>query len=129
MRPPNLRPALLALVLLCAGCARTMPAPSASGACTPHGTRLKVVARSIAFDPGCLAAPANEALTIVLDNEDAGIPHNVSIYREDGGSAFHGAMVSGVRTTTYHVSPLAPGTYSFRCDVHPAQMTGTFVVG
>jgi plastocyanin len=53
----------------------------------------------------------------------------VSIYRADGGSAFHGAIVSGVRTTTYRVSPLPPGTYGFRCDVHPAQMTGTFVVG
>jgi plastocyanin len=128
MRPPNLGPPLLALVLLCAGCARTTPTPSAYAACTPHGTRLTVVARSIAFDPGCLAAPSNQALTIVLNNEDAGIPHNVSIYRDDGGSAFHGAIVTGVRMTTYQVSPLAPGTYSFRCDVHPAQMTGTFIV-
>jgi plastocyanin len=128
MRPPNLLPAVLGVVLFCAGCARASPSPSGSGPCTPHSTRLKVVARNIAFDPDCLAAPANEAFTIVLDNEDAGIAHNVSIYRGDGGSAFHGAIVSGVATTTYHVAPLPPGTYSFRCDVHPAQMTGTFVV-
>ena len=29
---------------------------------------------------------------------------------------------------TYDVPALEPGTYFFRCDVHPGQMTGTFVV-
>jgi plastocyanin len=37
--------------------------------------------------------------------------------------------VTGPTTTTYtFTAPSTPGSYFFRCDVHPTQMTGTFVV-
>jgi len=36
---------------------------------------------------------------------------------------------TGPRQVEYgFVAPTAPGNYFFRCDVHPDQMTGTFVV-
>jgi FtsP/CotA-like multicopper oxidase with cupredoxin domain len=38
-----------------------------------------------------------------------------------------GDVVAGPTVTTYHVPELQPGTYFFRCDIHPDTMHGTFV--
>ena len=56
--------------------------------------------------------------------------HNVAIYTNSSASTalFRGQFVQGPGTATYHVGALAPGTYFFRCDVHPTKMTGTFIV-
>ena len=87
-------------------------------------------ATATAFDTSCLAAPAGAPFTIAFMNNDASVPHNVSIYtdatRDEG--LFKGDLVIGPGTITYHVPKLAAGTYYFRCDVHPTQMFGTFVV-
>ena len=57
--------------------------------------------------------------------------HDVAIYTNSSATTtlFKGAVVTGPTTTTYHVPALKAGTYYFRCDIHPTQMTGTFVVG
>ena len=59
------------------------------------------------------------------------MPHNIAIYTNPSASTvlFRGATFAGSRTETYRVPPLPPGTYFYRCDVHPAQMTGTLTVG
>jgi plastocyanin len=93
-----------------------------------------VVAKNIAFEQSCLAAPAGQAFTIEFDNEDPNTPHNVDILAADPSqdpsaqSLFAGDLVTGVATQTYDVPALDAGTYFFRCDVHPTQMFGTFVV-
>jgi plastocyanin len=41
---------------------------------------------------------------------------------------FAGTQFSGIATQTYSVDvSLDPGEYFFQCDVHPTEMTGTFV--
>ena len=85
-----------------------------------------MAARNLAFDQNCLAAPADAAFTIAFNNDDAGVPHNVSIL-SDGEPLFTGEIVTGPRRVTYRVNPLQPGSFQFRCDVHP-QMQGTFVL-
>jgi plastocyanin len=110
------------------------PTTAAPSGCSPSGTTVKVVAKGIAFDTNCLAAPAKQAFTIDFDNQDAGIPHNVEVYTNSSatqrlaGAAGPTDTITGVTTTTYKVSPLPPGTYYFQCDVHPTQMFGTFIV-
>jgi nitrite reductase (NO-forming) len=101
-----------------------------AAACEPGGTALKVVALNSAFDTGCLAAPAGKPFTIAFDNQDPGVPHNISIYTDDSAteSLFVGDLVTGPKKVTYEVGALPAGTYFFRCDVHPTTMTGTFVV-
>jgi plastocyanin len=95
--------------------------PSAPGA-------VSVVAKGIAFDTSSLSAPAGKGFTISFDNQDAGVPHNVAIYTTSAATTtlFRGTIVTGPKTITYHVPALQPGSYFFRCDVHP-QMRGTLV--
>jgi plastocyanin/uncharacterized membrane protein len=78
------------------------------------------------FSSDRLTAPAGEAFGLVFDNEDDGVPHNVAIYTDDSAaeSLFVGDLVDGPKTVTYDVPALDPGSYYFRCDVHP-QMNGT----
>jgi hypothetical protein len=63
-------------------------------------------------------------------NMDPGVPHNVSIYTDSSASQplFTGKLVTGPTTVDYQVPALKPGTCFFRCDVHPTQVFGTFVV-
>jgi nitrite reductase (NO-forming) len=110
------------------------PSPSSTGvstaSCSPHGTLLRVMAHNVAFNTKCLAAPANTPFKIMFMNMDAGTPHNIAIFTDSSAtqSLFTGALVTGPKTVTYHVPALPAGTYYFRCDVHPTQMFGTFVV-
>jgi len=103
-------------------------APSGA-ACSPAGASLTVSAQNTAFDTRCLAAPANTAFTIAFTNKDA-LPHNVAIYTNASASTalFKGSLLNAPGSVTYDVKALPAGTYVFRCDVHPAQMTGVFVV-
>jgi plastocyanin len=96
--------------------------------CAPSGTRLRIAAQHFSFDKSCLAAPAGRSFTIAFDNRDSSIPHNVAIVTSGGSTVFTGQTTSGVRTVDYHVKGLPPGTYRFHCDLHPEQMSGTFVV-
>ncbi|MGH2681132.1 MAG: cupredoxin domain-containing protein [Actinomycetota bacterium] len=105
------------------------PAPPSEG-CEPTGRTLQVTAQGIAFDTNCLAAPAEDPFEIVFDNQDQGVPHNVAIYTDSTAAEalFQGETFTGVAEETYPVDPIDAGDYFFRCDVHPTQMTGTFVV-
>jgi len=81
--------------------------------------------------PGAAWRPRpGKPFTDEFENADAGIPHNVAIYTDPSAttSLFVGEMFPGPDGRTYQVPPLDPGTYFFRCDVHPTQMIGTFVV-
>ena len=97
-------------------------------ACEPEGTELAIAALNSQFDKDCLAAPAGQAFTIAFDNQDASIPHNVSIYTQEGGEPlFEGETITGTQTT-YQVDPLEAGNLYFQCDVHPTTMQGDFAV-
>jgi len=105
------------------GSAEPSGSPAASG-----GAVVKESALNIAFEVGELSVPADAAFQIEFENKDAGIPHNIDIKDASGGDAFVGEIFSGVDTRTYSVGPLAAGTYTFVCTVHP-NMTGTISAG
>jgi len=113
--------------------AAALPPPAA--ACSPHGTALTIAAvPSLRFDTNCIAAPAGSAFTIAFDNRDTGVPHNVDVFKDPGfsqhvgGAAGPGVFITAPASTTYHLPALPAGTYFFRCDLHPAQMTGRLIV-
>ena len=116
------------------------PAPAASaGAGAPAGSAgaspaagsvsLALTAQGIAYDKTDLSAPANTPFQIVFTNNDAGIPHNVSIHTGSptGPEVFKGEIFAGTDSRTYAVPALPAGTYAFVCSVHP-NMTGTLTV-
>lgn len=122
----------------------TTPAGGGQGgtACTPSGTSLAITApvgaSGSGFNVSCLAVAANTSFTVTFTNDDTGVPHNFAIYTADplkdsaakllGGATSATQTVVGPGSTSYKVGGLAPGTYFFRCDVHPTTMTGTFTV-
>ncbi|HVF07725.1 MAG TPA: cupredoxin domain-containing protein, partial [Actinomycetota bacterium] len=86
---------------------------------------LDIVAEGIAWIPTCLVAPAGEAFTVNVDNQDAGIPHNFNLLVEEGGESIGMTAVEpGVVQQTLDVDPLDEGEYFYVCDVHPT-MVGT----
>ena len=107
-------------------------APAESGAPSGEpvaGTTLSVVAKNaIAFETPTLTAPANSPITIEFDNQDV-VPHNVKMFKDatGGETVYDGEIFNGPDTRSYAVGPLAAGTYTFICTVHP-NMTGTLTV-
>jgi len=99
--------------------------------CTADGTALAIVASDNKFDKDCMAVPPDQAFTIEFDNEDVGIPHNVSLYDTANGdeTLYEGEIIYGPGKITYTVPAQAEGTYEFICDPHAEFMRGTFIVG
>ena len=100
----------------------------AGGAQTPGQTgpeNPSISAQNIEFNTDTLIVPAGSEFTLSFTNNE-GQPHNVSIYREEGGERlFEGEIITGPDATAdYNVPALEPGTYYFQCDVHP-EMNGT----
>lgn len=90
---------------------------------------LVISAVNIQFDKDELTAPPNTEVTLTFENNDAGIPHNVAVYRTEAAAdaIFVGELFNGVKTEEYVFTTPEVGEYYFRCDVHPA-MDGAFVV-
>jgi len=116
------------------GSASTAPGGEGSASAAPgggaaSGATVKLVAQGIAFDQADVSAPAGTAFTIAFDNQDAGIPHNVSIHEgsASGAAVFTGDIITGLAQTAYAVPALKAGTYAFVCSVHP-NMVGTLTV-
>ena len=101
--------------------------PSGGGG---SGATATLGAKNLQFSASTLTLPAGQAITLTFTNSDAGIPHNVAIYSDPGYATvvFTGALVRGPASGMYNIPALTAGTYYFRCDVHPATMTGTVTV-
>jgi cytochrome c oxidase subunit II len=103
---------------------------AASITCKPSGTTLSLVAHNISWNQFCLAVPANTPFIVNINNQDAGIEHNFSIYDSffQKNTFFKGPKVTGPATISLNPEPLPPGRYYFQCDVHGPAMSGAFVV-
>jgi plastocyanin len=92
---------------------------------------IEISAKNIAFNKDTLTVPAGAKVLLEFTNQEAA-PHNVAVYETDRArnEIFKGEVFSGPdRTVTYEfTAPEEPGTYFFRCDVHPRTMVGDFIV-
>ena len=97
--------------------------------CEPSGTSLSIVASGTKFDKDCLAAPANQAVTISYENKDT-LGHNLAVVKSHTSTDViaRADVFTGPRTVTLNVPGQPAGTYAFHCEVHPRVMMGTFVV-
>ena len=84
-----------------------------------------ITAQNLEFNTDTLLVPAGSEFTLSFTNNE-GQPHNVAIYREEGGEEiFVGEVITGPdNTVEYTIPALEVGTYYFQCDVHP-EMNGT----
>ncbi len=99
---------------------------------------IDLTAKNIAFHApnlknwnNTLTVPPGTTVIVNFVNRDSGVPHNFSVYQSSAAkkAIFKGRIIRGPDKITYtFVSPDKPGTYFFRCDVHPAIMNGAFIV-
>jgi plastocyanin len=130
----------IAALLVLAACSTYSSSTTSTPSSTPtvsspvgtgNSVTIGLTAKNIAFDKSTITVPAGAQVTINFDNQDSGIPHNFALYTDSSAktSIFVGGKITGPKTTTYtFTAPATPGNYFFRCDVHPTQMKGTFVV-
>lgn len=111
------------------------PAGGATPAATPTGAGQVLEIKAVPtfqFDQSELTAQADGKVTVRFENEDPGVPHNWAVYTDDSASeAIAGAnesICTGPCSEEVTFDLPAPGEYFFRCDVHPTQMKGTFIV-
>jgi plastocyanin len=82
---------------------------------------VEVEAHNVQFSVGELRLePETEAL-VDFKNEDT-VPHNIAIYASSdyaGLALFQGAVITGGSKIEYKFKAPGPGTYYFRCDIHP----------
>jgi plastocyanin len=108
-----------------------MTTSTSPGSTTVQRVTIDLAAEHFAFDKSTISVPIGAIVTVNFNNKDSGIPHNFAVYNDSSASQtiFKGQNITGPATTTYtFTAPSTPGTYFFRCDVHPTQMTGSFIV-
>jgi plastocyanin len=133
------------LILSIAGCSSsattanpaTTPPAAAQAVTTPpaatpagNAVTINVVAQNMAFDQSTITVKAGAQVTLNFNNKDT-MPHNVAFYTDQSAAQviYKGEGFSGPASKTYtFTAPTTPGTYFFRCDVHPTKMTGQFIV-
>jgi plastocyanin len=107
----------------------TAPGGPTASPTEDKGEQVKIKAKNFAFDLTTITVPAGSRVVVEFENEDQAA-HNVAFYTSPSLSAtiYKGEIITGPRTITYtFTAPATPGTYYFRCDVHPI-MDGQFIV-
>jgi plastocyanin len=130
--PPSAAPSAAPSVAASAS-AGASPSAGVSGGTGSALTVTAPVGASVSgFDPTTLEAVAKTPFSLVFDNQDTGVMHNLVVMNPDGSSV----QVTGDSTTffagpgkrTFQVPGLAAGNYAFMCQVHPTTMKGVLTV-
>jgi len=96
------------------------PSPTASPATSLEPITLTVTARNIEFLPGSLTIPAHVAVTLVMDNQDTGVLHDLGVNVVGGGRT---ETCKGPCESSFVFAAHVPGLYHFFCSLHP-EMVG-----
>ena len=106
------------------------PASTAAAAETPSGeaTTVTLVAKNIKFNEDKLEAKAGK-VTVVVDNQDTGVPHNVHVYKgkDAKGDSIGSTELSNGPKKEEVTLDLPADDYFYVCDAHP-NMKGTLTV-
>lgn len=115
---------IAALAIVTAACsgATAAPATDAPNPSAPAGDAIVIVAKDMKFQTTSVTVKAGTPVAIVLDNQESA-PHNIAIKDASGAEVFKGEIVTNAKVTN-DIPALAPGTYTFLCEVHP-DMKGT----
>ena len=97
---------------------------------TPPGA-AELVVENYAFNLYTIRVLAGEELSFVFENKDNDT-HNFAVYdtRQNLEVIFRGEALSGPGFITYtFMVPDVPNIHYFRCDFHPLEENGIFIVG
>ena len=132
-------PALLlaASLALAAGCTRQPeapeveeePAPDTATASAAGTFATGLEARDVSYNTATVTVPAGALVTITFTNNDI-VTHNFAVYESAAAAnvIFRGEIIRPGTVDYRFNAPSQPGTYFFRCDVHPTFMIGDFIV-
>jgi hypothetical protein len=123
---------IAALVSACSSGSAGSGASAAIPSLGPDGVlHLTIVARNIAFQSGAVTVPGGPPLDIVLDNQDAGVPHDLGVYAGNNHSTKLATteIVQGPGKGQLSAGPLPAGSYQLICSVHPAMTVDLVVQG
>ncbi|HXG42588.1 MAG TPA: cupredoxin domain-containing protein [Dehalococcoidia bacterium] len=103
-------------------------APQPTG--TPVTSASVRALRGIRFDLRQITVAAGQAITVTLDNQDDGVPHDLVVWRDRSQrERIAGTeQCTGPCQRTVIVPPLPAGRYYFNCTVHPSEMRGDYIV-
>jgi plastocyanin len=101
------------LLVVAAGIvALRVPQPSEGEGGGPRQAQtVALVAKNIQFDTASLNVVAGRPITLKFTNDDAGVQHDVAVFRGKDATApvvFRGGLETGVASVDYHVPPLQP---------------------
>jgi len=97
------------------------PVPPAGGA-AGAGAVQTISASLLQFNRATITVPANTQVTIRLQNNDAGVAHDIQVPRKGAAN-----QCTGPCSTSTSFNSGAPATYPFLCSIHPT-MAGTLIV-
>jgi len=110
--------------------ASSAPAASIDGNAPKVTVTAPSGAATTGFDPTTLQAAANKGFTLVFNDQDPTVQHNIVINDPSNKTVPMGDTTPflGPKTVSYAVPALPAGTYTFMCQVHPTTMKGTLEV-
>jgi plastocyanin len=92
---------------------------------------IELIAKHKAFNLKTMTVAAGAHVTINFHNEDTITPHNFALYTDSSAQTeiYKGKTALVKKHLIYEfTAPSQPGTYFFRCDIHPTMMFGDFIV-
>jgi hypothetical protein len=115
--------ALLALAVSACGETKRAGPPVTAGCKAASGGEVTLVADDLRWDTDCLRSVPGP-LTVVVDNRDDEVNHNVHLPTAEGSPATD--LEQGPARQELRVD-LPAGSYEYVCDLHP-NMVGTLTV-
>lgn len=142
---PSFKMSVLMLVVVFAGSAALLyggahlvgietkaVADTGGGDVVPGGpVNVTVIGRNSLFDVRTINASAGAEVTVVFENQDAGVLHNIHFFGNRNRTTTLAKSDVKPGPATDRVSftaPAAPGLYPYICDVHPDTMVGNLNV-
>jgi len=135
MRLLSLLPILLLAAAVLGACGKSnsnsstpTATPTAGPTSTPAPGEIDISADNLEFNTDKLTGTAG-TVTIVFDNEDSGVAHNIHLRKGRSASGDSVEKTDIQSGPVIQVLPLTleAGDYYFQCDVHP-NMKGTLTV-
>nr|MBA2720128.1 cupredoxin domain-containing protein [Chloroflexota bacterium] len=105
--------------------------PASSGGTAALTVSATVTSATSGWVPPTLETSAGTPFTLVFDNQDNTVQHNLVLQNPDKTAvAVEGdtAFFMGPGQRTYQVPALTAGAYTYICQIHPATMVGTLTV-